>query len=76
KEGVPIEEVVAIGDGANDEIMLKNAGFGIAFNAKDILQKVADGRLTQDNLMGLLFCLGATEKAIEEFKTYENRKNR
>ena len=67
KEGLRLDEVVAIGDGANDEIMLKNAGIGIAFNAKDILKKVADGRLTRDNLKGLLYCLGATEKALAEF---------
>ncbi|KAA3620411.1 MAG: phosphoserine phosphatase SerB [Calditrichaeota bacterium] len=60
KEGLTLDEVVAVGDGSNDEIMLKNAGFGIAFNAHDILKKVADGQLTQKNLHGLLFCLGAT----------------
>ncbi|MFQ5630510.1 MAG: phosphoserine phosphatase SerB [bacterium] len=64
KEGLNREEVVAVGDGANDEIMLKNAGFGIAFNAYEILQKVADGRLTQNNLHGLLYCLGATERTV------------
>lgn len=68
QEGIPLEEVVAIGDGANDEIMLRNAGIGIAFNAKEILKKVADGRLTHSNLMGLLYCLGATEKAIRHLQ--------
>lgn len=68
REGLSREEVVAVGDGANDEIMLKNAGFGIAFNAKEIVQKIADGRLTRDNLRGLLYCLGATEKHIAEFR--------
>ncbi len=65
REGVKLEEVVAIGDGANDEIMLRNAGIGIAFNAKDILKKVADGRLTRENLRGLLYCLGATERDLQ-----------
>ncbi len=64
REGLTREEVVAIGDGANDEIMLKNAGFGIAFNANEILEKVADGKLTRDNLRGLLYCLGTTDEAI------------
>ncbi|MDQ7054776.1 MAG: phosphoserine phosphatase SerB [candidate division KSB1 bacterium] len=71
KEGLRLDEVVAVGDGANDEIMLKNAGIGIAFNAKAILKKVADGRLTRDNLKGLLYCLGATEKAIAEIQSTE-----
>ncbi|MCA9740117.1 MAG: phosphoserine phosphatase SerB [Deferribacteres bacterium] len=65
-EGLTREEVVAVGDGANDEIMLQNAGFGIAFNAYEILQKVADGRLTQNNLRGLLYCLGATEQTVRQ----------
>ncbi|HHL72350.1 MAG TPA: phosphoserine phosphatase SerB [Bacteroidetes bacterium] len=64
REGLSREEIVAIGDGANDEIMLKNAGFGIAFNASEILEKVADGKLTRDNLRGLLYCLGTTDEAI------------
>ncbi len=64
KEGVTREEIVAVGDGANDEIMLKNAGLGIAFNASELLQKVADGRLTHSNLLGLLYCLGATDRAL------------
>lgn len=63
-EGLQLDEVVAVGDGANDDIMLKNAGFGIAFNAHEILQKVADGRLTHSNLLGLLYCFGATEQAV------------
>ena len=64
KEGLSREEVVAVGDGANDEIMLKNAGFGIAFNASELLKKVADGRITHSNLLGLLYCLGATDRAV------------
>jgi phosphoserine phosphatase len=64
REGLAREEIVAVGDGANDQIMLKNAGLGIAFNAHEILQKVADGRITERNLLGLLYCLGATENAV------------
>jgi len=66
REGLSREEIVAVGDGANDQIMLKNAGFGIAFNASNILAKVADGRITDSNLLGLLFCLGVTERAVRE----------
>ncbi len=62
KEKLSRDEVVAIGDGANDQIMLQNAGLGIAFNAKDVLKKVADGNLTKNNLKGLLYCLGVEER--------------
>ncbi|RMF62254.1 MAG: phosphoserine phosphatase SerB, partial [Calditrichaeota bacterium] len=65
KEGLSPEEIVAVGDGANDEIMLKNAGLGIAFNAHDLLKKVADGQLTNSNLLGLLYCLGATDNDVQ-----------
>ncbi len=58
KEGISKKEIVAIGDGANDRIMLKNAGLGIAFNAKDVLKDVADGSITKNNLKGLMYCLG------------------
>ncbi len=68
REGLPLEEVVAIGDGANDQIMLKNAGLGIAFNAKDILRRTADGQITRDNLAGLLYCLGASDLELDEFR--------
>ncbi len=53
KEGISKENIVAVGDGANDRIMLKNAGLGIAFNAKKALKEIADGTLSKDNLIGL-----------------------
>jgi phosphoserine phosphatase len=61
REGVTREEVVAVGDGANDQIMVANAGLGIAFNAKGVLKRVADGSLTKDHLKGVLYCLGIND---------------
>ncbi|HET6406129.1 MAG TPA: phosphoserine phosphatase SerB [Candidatus Thermoplasmatota archaeon] len=61
KEGLTLDEVVAVGDGANDQIMIKNAGLGIAFNAKEILKKAADGSVSRENLKGMLYALGATD---------------
>jgi phosphoserine phosphatase len=61
REGLTTDEVVAVGDGANDQIMIKNAGLGIAFNAKEILKRAADGSLSRENLRGILYALGATE---------------
>jgi phosphoserine phosphatase len=68
KENISREDIVAVGDGANDSIMLQNAGLGIAFNAKDVLKKVADGSITKNNMKGLLFCLGASEKDLKKQK--------
>ena len=41
-EGVPLEQIVAVGDGANDLPMLTAAGLGIAFNAKPVVADAAD----------------------------------
>jgi phosphoserine phosphatase len=68
KENISKADIVAVGDGANDRIMLQNAGLGIAFNAKDVLKKVADGSITKNNIKGLLFCLGVTEKDLKKKK--------
>jgi phosphoserine phosphatase len=61
KEGITRDEVVAVGDGSNDQIMVANAGLGIAFNAKEILKKVADGAITKDHMKGVLYCLGISD---------------
>jgi phosphoserine phosphatase len=61
KEGITRDEVVAVGDGSNDQIMIANAGLGIAFNAKEILKKVADGAITRDHMKGVLYCLGISD---------------
>ena len=55
------EQVVAVGDGANDRQMLQNAGLGIAFNAKDALKKVSSGTISKENLVGILNVLGIKE---------------
>jgi len=53
KEGISREDIVAVGDGANDKIMVENAGLGIAFNAKKALKEVADGTISKENLIGI-----------------------
>ncbi|KGM13675.1 phosphoserine phosphatase [Cellulomonas bogoriensis 69B4 = DSM 16987] len=40
--GVPLDHAVAIGDGANDLLMLREAGLGVAFNAKPVVAEQAD----------------------------------
>ncbi len=63
--GVPMEQTVAVGDGANDIDMLTAAGLGVAFNAKPALQKVADASLNHPYLDTVLFILGITRAEIE-----------
>ncbi|HJM97873.1 MAG: phosphoserine phosphatase SerB [Acidimicrobiales bacterium] len=64
-EGVPIEQTVAVGDGANDLDMLSEAGLGIAFNAKPIVRDAANTSLRVPYLDAVLFLLGVTREEIE-----------
>jgi len=57
-EGIPLEQTVAIGDGANDVDMLARAGLGIAFNAKAQVARAADTTVSVPYLDAILFLLG------------------
>jgi len=63
--GVPMEQTVAVGDGANDIDMLAAAGLGVAFNAKPALREVADASISHPYLDTVLFILGVTRGEIE-----------
>ncbi len=65
QEGIPLEQTVAIGDGANDLPMLQKAGLGIAFNAKPVLVGAADTSLNVPYLDAILFMLGVSREEIE-----------
>jgi phosphoserine phosphatase len=60
-ENVTKDQIVAVGDGANDRFMLENAGLAIAFSPKEILKEYSDGMITTDNLSGLRYFLGIPE---------------
>ncbi len=64
-EGVPLEQIVAVGDGANDLPMLTAAGLGIAFNAKPIVAESADATVNVPYLDAILFMLGVTREEVE-----------
>jgi phosphoserine phosphatase len=64
--GVPLEQTVAVGDGANDIDMLVVAGLGIAFNAKPLVQEHADAALSVPYLDSVLYFLGISREEIEE----------
>ena len=63
--GVPLESVVAIGDGANDLDMLEIAGLGIAYNAKALVQQAADTTVNVPYLDAIMYLLGITREEIE-----------
>ncbi len=63
--GVPLEQTVAVGDGANDIDMLSVAGLGIAFNAKPVVQEHADAALSVPYLDAVLYFLGISREEID-----------
>jgi phosphoserine phosphatase len=64
-EHIPLDQTVAVGDGANDLDMLAAAGLGVAFNAKPVVREVADAALNVPYLDALLFVLGVRRSEVE-----------
>jgi phosphoserine phosphatase len=60
--GLDRADVLAIGDGANDRLMVEEAGLGVAFRAKPALAEVADARLDHNDLDALLWVQGVRRK--------------
>jgi phosphoserine phosphatase len=65
-EGVVLDQVIAVGDGANDILMLERAGLGIAFRAKSKLREAADTSLSGAGLDAILYLLGISAKEMKE----------
>ncbi|KAF4637319.1 hypothetical protein G7Y89_g761 [Cudoniella acicularis] len=65
KEGVPRDQVIAVGDGANDLLMMKAAGMGVAWNAKPVVQMEAQARLNGESLLDLLHVFGLTAEEVD-----------
>jgi len=66
REGITLDQVIAIGDGANDLPMLGRAGLGIAFNAKARVREQAEYSINQQSLDSILYLLGLSEKELAE----------
>ncbi len=65
EEDIPLEQTVAVGDGANDLDMLAAAGLGIAFNAKPVVREAADTAVSVPYLDAILFLLGIRRDEVE-----------
>ena len=63
--GVLLDQTVAIGYGANDVLMLGQAGLGIAYNAKEKVERAANMSLGRARLKNILYILGISEEEIE-----------
>jgi len=62
KEGLKLQQVIAVGDGANDLPMLGIAGLGIAFRAKPLVKASAEQSISNLGLDGILYLLGYSDK--------------
>lgn len=63
-EDIDVEQVVAVGDGANDLDMLAAAGLGVAFCAKQVVREAADATLSTPHLDAILFLLGVRREEV------------
>lgn len=64
--GCRIEQVVAIGDGANDLLMLIAAGLGVAIHAKEKVQRESPARIRYGHLDTILYLFGLSEAKVLE----------
>ena len=62
KEGIALEQVIAVGDGANDLPMLSVAGLGIAFRAKPLVKASAQRAISTLGLDAILYLLGFRDR--------------
>ena len=65
KEGIHINQTIAVGDGANDIPMLNTAGLGIAFHAKPHVKNNTQNSISSIGLDGVLYLLGYHDKHID-----------
>lgn len=62
REGIDLQQVIAVGDGANDLPMLSIAGLGIAFRAKPVVAQTAKQAISTLGLDGILYLLGISDR--------------
>jgi phosphoserine phosphatase len=65
KENIHLEQVIAIGDGANDLPMINIAGLGIAFHAKPKVKETAQHAISTIGLDAALYLMGFRDREIE-----------
>ncbi len=71
QENISLDQVVAIGDGANDLPMLNLAGMGIAFHAKPLVRKSANHAVSHLGLDSILYLIGVRDRDLDsaEFRS-------
>lgn len=64
QESIKLEQVIAVGDGANDVPMLNAAGLGIAFHAKPKVRESTDQQISTVGLDGVLYLIGVRDRDV------------
>ena len=71
REGISLEQTIAVGDGANDLPMLAIAGLGVAFRAKPIVRQSARHSISTFGLDGILYLLGLSDREVPSPTTHQ-----
>jgi phosphoserine phosphatase len=66
EQGIDLQQVIAVGDGANDLPMLSIAGLGIAFRAKPLVKKSAEQSISTLGLDAILYLLGISDRYLSQ----------
>lgn len=66
REGIVLEQTIAVGDGANDLPMLSQAGLGVAYHAKSIVKESAQHAISNFGLDAILYLIGFSDLDIEQ----------
>lgn len=66
KEGIALQQTIAIGDGANDLPMLTRSGLGVAFHAKQVVRESARHSISNFGLDAVLYLIGFSDRDIHQ----------
>ncbi len=68
-ENISLDQVVAVGDGANDLPMLNIAGMGIAFHAKPLVRQSANHAVSHLGLDSILYLIGVRDRDLDKVRS-------
>lgn len=72
EENISLDQVVAVGDGANDLPMLNIAGMGIAFHAKPLVRKSANHAVSHLGLDSILYLIGVRDRDLDRVEFHSS----
>jgi phosphoserine phosphatase SerB len=73
---IPLDQTVAVGDGANDLLMLAAAGMGIAWNAKPVVQRNAEFRINQRSMTNIRYLLGVSDRDLRALGLHPEKREK